>query len=74
LSFTPEQLKKFADLVAAGEAELPDGLSSEQEAALIHEVRVRLRDRLVGLIVRRIALDIALEAKPEEREERNATP
>ncbi len=73
LSLTPEQMSKLADLIAAGEAELSDRLSREQEAALIHEVRVRLRDRLVDLIARRIAFDIALEAGPEGGEERNAT-
>ena len=74
LPFTSGQTSKFAELVAAGQAELPDGLSRAQEAALIREVRVRLRHRLVALVARRIANDIAIEAEPEEMEESNATP
>ncbi len=60
---TPEQMDRYADLVAAAEAEFPDGLSREQEEELTGEVRTRLRRRLVHLIAHRIALDIRSEPR-----------
>ena len=69
-SLTPEQMNKFAELVAAGEAEFPDGLSREQEEELTGEVRSRLRQRLVHLIAHRIALDIRSEPRDPLKETR----
>ncbi len=63
---TVAQMDKYAELVAAGEAEFPDGLSREQEAALARRTRARLRDRLVDLVARRVAHDIALAAATEK--------
>jgi hypothetical protein len=55
---TPEQMERYADLVAGGKAELPDGLVPAQEHDLVGMVRSRLRRRLVSLIARQIARDL----------------
>jgi hypothetical protein len=51
-------LARLADLVAAGEAEVPGGLAPGDEDRLAAMVRHRLRSRLVRFIARQIALDI----------------
>ena len=58
LALTDEQVDRYADLIAAGEAELPDGLSRQQEEELIARTRARLRRRLIVLIARQIAADL----------------
>jgi len=63
IPLTPEQMDRFAALIATGEAEFPGGLSREQEEELTGEVRTRLRRRLVHLIAHRIALDIRSEPR-----------
>ena len=55
---TPEQMDRYAGLVAAGEAELPDGLLPEQEDELIRKVRDRLRRQFVIFVARQIARDV----------------
>ena len=55
---TPDQKDRYADLVAGGKAELPDGLLPAQERDLVGKVRCRLRRRLVSFIARQIARDI----------------
>ena len=63
---TPGRLERLADLVADGQAELPDGLDPADERRLAELVRRRHRDRLVRFIARQIALDIHRElADPE---------
>jgi len=63
---TPEQLGKYADLVAAGNAEFPDGLPQDQRRDLTTKVRSRLRRRMVLLIARAIAQDIRVEQEGRE--------
>jgi hypothetical protein len=55
---TPEQMDRYADLVAGGKAELPNGLLPAQERDLVGKVRSRLRRRLVSFIARQIARDL----------------
>lgn len=55
---TAEQLADWADVVSRGEAEIPQGLSQDQEQELRLRVRQFLRQRLVQFIARRIARDI----------------
>lgn len=72
LSLTTEQFDRYAELVAAGEAEFPNGLPRDQEEDLVKEVRSRLRRRLVRLIARQIALEIAEEDASTRREKHHA--
>ncbi len=63
LSLTTEQFARYAELVASGKAEFPDGLPKEQEEDLVKEIRSKLRRRLVLLIAREIARDIRSEPR-----------
>src|SRR5262249_33485781 len=58
LVLTPEQLQRWADLVARGEADLPLGLAQAQEEELQQQVRRLRRALLVQFIARQIAQDI----------------
>ena len=60
---TTEQVDKYAELVAAGEAEFPSGLPKNQEEDLISKIRSRLRRRLVLFIAREIARDVRAESE-----------
>lgn len=62
LPLTAEQLARWADLVARGEAELPGGLPSAQEEELLQQVRWLRRGRLVQFIAAQIAQDIRRSA------------
>jgi hypothetical protein len=53
-----DQLARWADLIAAGRAEFPDGLAATQMAHLGSQVRERCRARLVHWIARTVALDL----------------
>jgi len=65
-SLTPEQIDKYAELVATGEAEFPDGLPQDQHEDLTTKVRSRLRRRMTLLVARAIAQDIRLEQERRE--------
>jgi hypothetical protein len=56
------QLARLADLIAAGETEVPGGLDRADASRLEALVRARLRARLVRFIARQIALDIHRDA------------
>jgi hypothetical protein len=59
---SPEQIARWAELLAKGETEFPDGLRAAQKKQLEQDVR-RLRcARLVQFIARCIADDIWLES------------
>jgi hypothetical protein len=46
---------RWADLIADGRGDLPDGLADVDRERLLAAVRQRLRERLVHLIARAIA-------------------
>ncbi len=52
------QLRRWAALIATGETEFPDDLDPDDRDLLLGHCRVLLRDRLVSLVARAIALDI----------------
>lgn len=54
----PEELKRWAELVANAEVAFPDDLNASDRARLLDEVRSRRRSRLIHFIARAIAQDI----------------
>jgi hypothetical protein len=64
LQLTPDQMMRWADLVARGDAVFPPCLAHAQEDQLRHQVRRLRRARLVDYIARQIALDITRNAGP----------
>lgn len=66
LQLTPEQLARWAELVARDEAEPPPGLAQAQEEQLRQQVRRLRRARLVQFVARQIALDISRNSGPVE--------
>jgi hypothetical protein len=64
LALTPEQMARWAALIARGEAEFPPSLTRAQEEQLRHEVRQQRRARLVQFIARQIARSLAWSAGP----------
>ena len=63
---SPEELKRWADLVANAEVAFPENLTAEGRAQLVEQVRRRRRFRLVQYIARAIAMDIAHEREPKQ--------
>jgi hypothetical protein len=57
-SLTPEQIRRWAALIADGSSELPSDLPEQDEARLTAEVRLLLRTRLIATIAEIIAVDI----------------
>ena len=55
---TPEQIQRWARLIAEGRGELPAELDAASRDLLVEEVRRLLRVRLVGFVARVIAADI----------------
>lgn len=55
---TPDQLRRWAGLIAAGEDEFPQHLVDPDRQRLAAEVRVLRRERLLELIASAIARDI----------------
>lgn len=55
---TPEQIRRWATLIAAGEDEFPPALPPPDRDRLAGEVRALLRERLVDLIARAVARDL----------------
>jgi hypothetical protein len=64
LQLSPLQLERWADLVACGDALLPEGLAPDQERQLRQQVRRLRRARLVEYIARQIAQDLTRTAGP----------
>jgi hypothetical protein len=62
----PLALDRLADLMAAGEVELPAGLSDEEHEQLVRSVRQRLRHRISHYVSQQIALDLWREAQSLE--------
>lgn len=56
-----DQLRSWAALIAAGDAEFPDDLMATDVARLQAATRKLLKERLVGVIARAIAADICRE-------------
>ena len=54
----PQQLRRLAELIAAGEAEFPWELPPAQRQRLLEHVRILRRARLIRFIARQIAWDI----------------
>ena len=54
----PDELNRWADLVANTEVAFPEGLTAVDRARLLEDVRRRRRSRLVQFIARAIAQDI----------------
>ncbi len=61
-----QQLNRWAELVATGEAGFPDNLLKADEAALCRQVRQRRRDRLIRFVARAIAREIWRELQTIE--------
>jgi hypothetical protein len=55
---TKEQLRRWAALIAKGDTEFPEDLDEIDRDLLHGHCRVLLRNRLVHLVARAIALDI----------------
>lgn len=53
-----EQLRRWAALIAKGDTEFPDDLDDNDRDLLLGRCRALLRNRLVRLVARAIALDI----------------
>src|SRR5437667_213952 len=70
---TPEQVARWADLLARGEAGLPEGLAPCQEEELRQHVCRLRRARLIRFIARQIAQDISGKAELRQRGDDHAT-
>jgi hypothetical protein len=60
-----EQVGRWADVIADGRDDFPDGLPSPGRERLLAAVRERLRGRLVRLIARAIAARLHRRARSE---------
>jgi UDP:flavonoid glycosyltransferase YjiC (YdhE family) len=69
---TPDQLARWAEVIADGECGLPRGLNKAQEQQLRDLVRRRLRQRLVQFIARQIARDIQRTAGSQKGRQHHA--
>jgi hypothetical protein len=65
-ALTSEQRKRWADLVATGEAAFPDNLLEVDNEALCREVRQRRRDRLIRFVACAIAREIWRELQTKK--------
>ncbi len=65
---TSEQIARWADRIADGRDEFPADLGGPDRAALADAVRGRLRDRLVRLVARAIAVRLARADAPDTQE------
>ena len=59
-----DPVARLADLVADGRVPFPPDLPAAERARLAAAVRARLRDRLVGLVARAVAADLAAARPP----------
>jgi hypothetical protein len=66
---TPEQMRRWATLAAAGQTAFPMSLQAVQEEELRQEVKRLRRLRLVQFLARQIALALARDRRPEEENE-----
>jgi len=55
---TPDQIQRWAALIADGAGEFPQELPAPDRDRLVGEVRRRLRARLITLVARAIAQDL----------------
>lgn len=55
---SPDQIQRWAALIAEGASEFPQELSAPDRDRLVAEVRHRLRVRLVTLVAKAIAQDL----------------
>lgn len=63
-----ETLERCAQLLACGEIDWPQGLSNDQESALLAAVRCCRRARLIKFIASGIAADIAQESRSKAKD------
>jgi hypothetical protein len=61
---TDDQVSRWADLIADGRDDLPDGLPPHDHERLAEAVRRRLRDRMLRLIARAIAARLRRDGRP----------
>jgi hypothetical protein len=61
---TDDQVSRWADLIADGRDDLPDGLPAQDRERLAEAVRRRLRDRMLRLIARAIAARLRRDGRP----------
>ncbi len=59
-------LQRLAELLAKDAISWPSGLSAQQDEQLLEAVRSRRRSRLVTIISRQIAHDLARDERQEE--------
>jgi hypothetical protein len=69
---TPEQIRRWAALVADGTSEFPGDLAPADRDRLLAETRRLLRERLVRLIARAIAIDLRRGLGRSKETESNA--
>jgi hypothetical protein len=65
---TTDQIARWADRIADGRDEFPADLGEPDRSALAEAVRARLRDRLVRLVARAIAGQMAGMNAPDTQE------
>ncbi len=63
---TPEQIQRWARLIAEGRGELPAELDAASRDLLVDEVRRLLKARLIRFVARVIAADIQRRGSPGE--------
>jgi hypothetical protein len=68
---TPDQISRWAELVAEGQEPMPGGLAPAAAEQMLQQVRRLRRARLVCYVARQLARDIAGEAG-DRTEARNA--
>jgi hypothetical protein len=54
-----DQLATLADMIAAGTTRIPESMDESDRELLIREVRTRIRTRLMILVARAVAQEIA---------------
>jgi hypothetical protein len=69
---TPEQIRRWASLVADGTSEFPGDLAPVDRDRLLVATRRLLRERLVRLVARAIAIDIRRGLGQRKEAEPNA--
>lgn len=71
-SASKDQLRRWAELIAEGQAPFPEGLSPAEHEQLVALVRFQLRGRLAQLIARALATHIFRSCKPVKEDTSHA--
>ncbi len=71
-SLDHDQLQRWAQMIADGRSEFPNGLAALDHDHLLAAVRQRLRDRMVRHIARAIAARLRDDAEPQSENDPRA--